>query len=218
MITAVMNPDELIEVVTPSFASQSPDGLAQAVNSRWTPSQLSPLLHHPTIGVRCVACYVLGLVGNRDDLPGLVKALRDTAPEVNSLADQALWSIWFRIGAPAAQLHFKRGLLAMDRDQTEIAITHFQNAQRADPTFAEAYHQCAIAQGILDQWERSEDNCTRTLQLMPDHFGALAGRGHCHAQLGDLHLAAIDYRNALQINPEMDAVTETLFYIDSHSL
>jgi tetratricopeptide (TPR) repeat protein len=218
MITAVTNPDELIEVVSPSIKRRSPDGLAKAINSRWSPRQLGPLLNHPSIGIRCVACYVLGLVGDHDDLPPLTRALRDAAPEVNGAADQALWSIWFRLGNAAAQPHFKRGLLAMDRDQSTLAVTHFISAQQADPTFAEAYHQCAIAQGMLEQWELSEFNCRKTLEIIPDHFGALAGLGHCRAQLGDLTDAAHYYRQALRINPEMDAVVETVFYIESHTL
>ena len=39
-------------------------------------------------------------------------------------------------------------------------------------------------------------------------FGAIAGQGHCYAQLGDLRRARECYRRALEVNPRMEGVAE----------
>ena len=49
-----------------------------------------------------------------------------------------------------------------------------------------------------------------TIELLPIHFGALAGLGHCHAQMGSLARAAESYRRALTVNPRMEGIAQVL--------
>jgi tetratricopeptide (TPR) repeat protein len=185
-----INSDEFLRVVSPALNSSSADELARRVGERWTPRQLCELLHSECPDVRKVTCVVLGLVGDESVTGCLAAALRDSEADVSELAEHALWSLWFRGGNEQAQRCFKRGLAAMERECHEEALLWFHDAREADPDFAEAYNQCGIAHYMLEQWESALADCRRTAELVPLHFGALAGQGHCYAQLGDLGAAA----------------------------
>jgi len=78
----------------------------------------------------------------------------------------------------------------MERQDLADAIEHFTLALEIDPRFAEAYNQRAIAQYLQEQFSQSIADCRRTIELMPCHFGAWAGLGHCHAHEGRLEKAA----------------------------
>ena len=202
--------DEFLQAVAPALDASSADELARRVGQRWTPQQVCGLLCHERPEVRKVACVVLGLVGAMAEARCLATALRDEDPKVNELAEQGMWSIFFRSGSDDATHHFKSGLAALERDDPREAAIHFHGAHVADPQFAEAYNQCAIAHYMLEEWDKSRRDCERAIELAPIHFGALAGLGHCHAQLGCFGKAAEFYRRALTVNPRMEGIATVL--------
>jgi tetratricopeptide (TPR) repeat protein len=141
-------------------------------------------------------------------LKPLSDQLKDPDPVVNEMAEHALWSIWFRSGCSQANQQLGRGAQAMDRRDMAHAIQHFTRAIELDPKFAEAYNQRAIAHYLLDQCDQSIADCRRTVELMPCHFGAWAGLGHCHAHEGRFSEALLCYQKALSINPHLECLVE----------
>ncbi len=129
---------------------------------------------------------------------------------VNQMAEHAIWSIWFRGGAEEANHQVCRGAKAIDRSEYDHAITHFNKALEISPHFPEAFNQRALAKYLLEQYEESLIDCKRAVELMPIHFGAWAGMGHCHAHLGHLPKAVESYEKALQINPHMSQIREAV--------
>ena len=210
MLIEPIDLQEFLTAVRPALDSASADELARCVDSRWTPQQLCGLLSHEAAEVRKVACVVLGLVGSMAEGRCLAAALRDEDAQVNQMAEQAIWSIFFRSGSDEAMRHFKLGLAAMERDQAADAAAHFHRAHQVDPKFAEAYNQCAIAHYMLEEWDQARRDCERAIELAPIHFGALAGLGHCHAQMGCFAKAAESYRRALTVNPRMEGIASVL--------
>jgi tetratricopeptide (TPR) repeat protein len=190
------------------------DDLARRVAERWTPQQLCGMFGDPSLDVRKLACVVLGLVGDGRVQDCLAKALRDEDAQINELAEHALWSIWFRGGTHEASRHFCRGMESMEKEDTVAASHHFQKAHEVDPKFAEAFNQCAIAHYLLEEYVEAIDDSRKALALVPHHFGAMAGMGHCHAQMGNFAEAGRCYRRALQINPRMHVVAAALRRID----
>src|SRR5690606_23566832 len=156
--------------------------------------------------VRRVAAVVLGLVGGSSIVPCLAKALRDADTQVNEMAEHSLWSIWFRSGSPEATRPFQEGVALMAVDSYDRAVQCFSRAVEIDPELAEAFNQCALAHYFLGQYARSLKDCCQVIKLMPLHFGAIAGMGHCYTQLGDMAMALRCYRRALHINPRMSAI------------
>lgn len=215
MLIESINSDEFLRVVGSAMVHATADELADRVEERWTAQQLCQLLHDESVDIRRTACMVLGLVGDDGVMACLTAALRDRDDQVSQLAEHALWSVWFRSGTCEAQCHFKRGMWSLEREDARDAVRWFHRAQRADPQFAEAYNQCAIAHYLLEEWDASFENCRRAVDLLPIHFGAWAGLGHCYAQAGNLAEAARLYRRALAVNPRMDTIACALHRIES---
>jgi tetratricopeptide (TPR) repeat protein len=167
------------------------------------------------VDVRRVAAVTLGMVGDMQVAGCLTRALRDEDEQVNQMAEYALWSIWFRAGDPKAVRPFCQGISALSAEAYTQAIEHFHQASIADPTFAEVYNQQGIAHYFLRQWPQSLANCAKAVRLVPAHFGAIAGMGHCYTQMGDLTNALQCYRRALSINPRMSAIEQAIVEVQN---
>ena len=50
----------------------------------------------------------------------------------------------------------------------------------------------------------------QAVRLLPSHFGAIAGLGHCFAELGELTLALRCYRRAKRINPQTEGLSDAI--------
>jgi tetratricopeptide (TPR) repeat protein len=215
MNSASIDSNEFIRIVRPALETSDPHQLAQTVSERWSAEDLCHLLRQGTLDARRVVCLTLGLVGDSDCVACLAAALRDRDDQVGELAEHALWSIWFRTGSAAAMPHFKRGVKAMDANHMSDAVVHFHEAVRLDPKFAEAFNQCAIAHYMLEEWSEALQDCLAVVDVIPLHFGAQSGMGHCYAQMGDMPAAARCYEHALTINPRMPAIASALSRIRS---
>lgn len=210
-----MNVCEFLEVVRPLLQAGEAEKLAQAIRYRWQPRQLAVLLRDSDCTVRRVAAVALGLIGDKSSTHSLARALHDQDKQVNEMAEHGLWSIWFRSGDPKAATPFRQGISQIASEQFENAIERFDQAISIDPEFSEAFNQCAMAHFFLSQWNESIHSYKRSLELMPMHFGAMAGLGHCYTELGDLKSALRYYRRAIVINPQMAAVVQAIEEIES---
>ncbi len=194
-------PDALLDAVAPALAAGDAEALAAAVRGRWSPRALCTMLGHGRAEVRRVAALVLGVVGERPVVGCLTRCLHDRDAQVRQLGEDALWSIWFRGGRPEAMADFGEGLANLGAEAYDDAVEAFARATRADPDFAEAYNQSAIAHYLAGRWHASRADAKRALARMPTHFGAMAGLGHCEAHLQRYRGAADCYRRALAIHP-----------------
>ncbi len=199
-----------LEAVRPGMEVGDADAVARAVTQRWRTSEVCQLLSDENVDARRVAAIVLGLVGDTSVVPCLTRALSDADEQVNEMAEHGLWTLWFRAGEASAMLPFRRGLEQLGQESYEQAAQSFREAVKADPHFAEAHNQCAIALYLLGRWEASLRHCCSAIELMPLHFGAIAGMGHCYAQRGDLTMALRCYRKALRLNPRMRAIAQAI--------
>ena len=159
--------------------------------------------------VRKVAALCLALVGKRCTIDKIAAQLKDPDPMVNQMAEHALWSIWFRCGSLPANKELCRGTKALNARNFDAAMEHFDRAIELDQDFAEAYNQRAIAHYLQEQFAESAEDAQKAAEKMPCHFGAWAGLGHCHLNLGNLHEALKCYEKALAINPHLDCLLQT---------
>jgi len=184
--------------------------MVELIRKRWDHKQIVQLFGCTDCDARKVAALAFGLVGGNCCLKKLVPLLADPDPVVAQMAEHAMWTVWFRSGTPDANHQVCRGTRALSRGDTEHAIEHFSRAIELDPEFAEAYHQRALAKLLLERFDDCIDDCRKAVELMPFHFGALAGLGHCHAHEGRLVPALKCYEKALAINPHLDDVRQTV--------
>jgi tetratricopeptide (TPR) repeat protein len=205
-----------LSVTQPPLQAGDPDALAAEVSRRWTPRQLCPLLGHQDAQVRRVVAVTLGFVGDRSVVGCLGRALHDPDELVTRMAEHGLWAIWFRLCSPAAAEAFQRGVCLLSEEQFKPALRELTASSAIDPDFAEAHNQIAIVHYLQGRYRRSIEHCHQTLSRMPNHFGALAGMGHCHAQLGEYRQAIHAYDRALAVHPRMPAIREALAQLRSN--
>jgi tetratricopeptide (TPR) repeat protein len=209
-----IDPDEFISSLRPSLSEGRVDEALERVRTRWTAGQIVSLLRDKSADVRKVAALALALVGEAGAVRPLAVALHDPDAMVAQVAEHALWSIWFRLGEPRAVGLVKCGNNHLHHGNYECAVEKFSQAIQEDPRFAEAYNQRAIANYLCDRFPEAMADCRAALALMPEHFGAMSGLGHCHAHLEDWREARHCYRLALAIHPRLEGIETSLKHID----
>jgi Flp pilus assembly protein TadD len=201
---------EFLNTFEPFVRAGNLAGAAECIGRSWCGGKLCAFLKHSTVDIRRAAAMALAMLGDKKAIDPLAAALHDTDIQVHALAEEALWAIWFRAGNNRACCYLKCGMSHLKHGNLDTATEKFNLAIQADPEFAEAYNQRAIAGYLAERYADSIADCRRVLELMPHHFGAMAGMGHCHAQLGNLSEAQSCYRQSLDINPRMDGIIAAL--------
>jgi tetratricopeptide (TPR) repeat protein len=209
MPTAI-EPASFVSRVRPLLETNNVSGLVETLHQNYSCGQIARLVNQCDCDARKVGLLCLAMVGGRDCIDTVVPQLANPDPVINQMAEHALWSIWFRLGTPQANAELGRGCRAMSARNLACAMEHFDRAIEFDRSFAEAYNQRAIARFLLDEFEESIADCRKAVRLMPSHFGALAGMGHCFLHLGQMSHALRAYERALAVNPHLSGVRATV--------
>jgi tetratricopeptide (TPR) repeat protein len=72
-----------------------------------------------------------------------------------------------------------------------------------DPTWAEAWNKRATVYYMIGEFEKSQNDINKVLNLEKRHFGALAGQGLVNIQLKNYEKAILSYQMAEKIYPTM---------------
>jgi len=191
----------LIDYYETFLRDQDVDSFRQHVSARYTEGTLGRLLETGTTQARRGAVLSLGLFGSFESNAVVARALRDSDPTVRSLADNALWAIWFRADTPENNEALERVRELISRRRIEQAVEAATQLIARAPRFAEAYNQRAIALFLQQNHEESAADCRRVLERNPYHFGALSGLGQCQLRLGQRRDALNTFRRALKLQP-----------------
>jgi tetratricopeptide (TPR) repeat protein len=113
-------------------------------------------------------------------------------------------------GSDTADLLMSWALLAMEREEYPLALDVLDQVILIKPDFAEGWNKRATVYFLLDDYAASLADIRQTLALEPRHFGALAGLGMILESTGHEDRAMEVFRRALEINPQMEKVRETL--------
>jgi len=174
---------------------------------RYTEPTLQRLLDSGNSPTRRAAVLALGLVGTMASNHHVAAQLHDDDRTVRGLAVDTLWAIWFRADSEANNQELQRLMQLRDADE---ALEGLGALLRKAPSFAEAYNQRAIVYFRKKEFQKSIADCEKVVQLNPYHFGAYAGMAQCHLNLNKPRAALKAFRNALQINPNMDGVEDAI--------
>jgi tetratricopeptide (TPR) repeat protein len=208
--STAIDPCRFVQSVTPLLESKDLEGLLCHLKQNYTPDQITSLLSCPDCDARKVAALALSLVGRSCCIPAVAERLKDPDAMTNQMAEHALWSIWFRCGSPAANDELARGTQCLSDRKFDCAFKHFGRAIELSPDFAEAYNQRAIANYLQEKFADSLIDCHQAVRLMPCHFGAWAGLGHCYAHLNQPREAIKAYEKALGLNPHLDCIKQAV--------
>lgn len=187
----------------------------ELITDQWPTTELCTFASSRDIEVSALAIDALAFCGDKSAIGKLECLLRKPRSDIHRRAENALWSIWFRSGSHQAIGHLKGGSKHLEHENYLTAINQFSLAFNADPAFSEALNQRAIAYYLSSRFQEAIDDCLQVVALMPPHFGALAGMGHCYAQQGLFHAARSAYCRALAVYPYMDGVRESLSDVEA---
>lgn len=138
------------------------------------------------------------------ELDKLFLELKKNIPSLSSRIAQQIWTLWST--HPSDQkltsLLDEGSRLVQDR-QLKRAINVFSEAIELDPSWAEAWNKRATVFYLLGNFEDSQKDIDKVLELESRHFGALAGQGLVNIQLKNYEKAISSYEKALKIYPSM---------------
>jgi tetratricopeptide (TPR) repeat protein len=205
-----IQPDEFVTVMSPLLERRDVHATICTIHRMWTMSQVVELLDTDHLDAKKVAALVLSLIGTDSCLDALARQLKHPDRCLSQMAEHAMWSIWVQVGSEPAKCQFARASMAASNRDLDSAISYFTKAIALDPDFAEAYNQRAMIYYLQERFEESLNDCIAATKLMPLHFGAFAGAGHCHACLGNTAAAIAFYERAKAINPHLECVDDLI--------
>jgi tetratricopeptide (TPR) repeat protein len=149
-------------------------------------------------------------------LARLFVALRSTqSPGWAQFLEQSIQTIWTESTDPETNRLMEQGLTAMAADETQAALTAFNEVVTRQPNYAEGWNKRATAEYLLNDFDHSIADIQRTLQLEPRHFGALTGLGEVYMAQGNKAAAIKAFDAALAIDPHLDDVKERVDRLQS---
>jgi tetratricopeptide (TPR) repeat protein len=203
----------LAELYEQFLADRDHAAYIHRVVQRYQVCTLERLVLHTSRYVRRAAVLALGAVGEFSSNVVLGHALVDKDRGVRTLAEQSIRSVWCRDGSWSHQQQLTRIIALNSAGKHEAARLAASRLLEENPRFAEAWNQRAIANFGMGRFFESIADCRNALRLNPFHFGAAAGMGQCHIQLGDHAMALDTLRHALKINPSMEGVRANVIYL-----
>lgn len=205
-----IDPEQFVSLVRKPLEERNTGKLAQLLHEHWTDQEIGSLLDSGHTDARKLAALALGLIGDVHCVTALANQLRDGDPMVNQMAEHALWTIWFRAGKCAAHQCVLEGTRRLNHRNYAEAELSFCQAIELDPVYAEAYNQRSLTRYLMENYRLSVEDAQKTVQLMPMHFGAWSGMGHCYAHMGQRSRALDAYRRAVAINPYLSCIRQII--------
>ncbi len=135
------------------------------------------------------------------------------AGEVGGAAEpivQKIWGLWSASDSPTAEVLLQQAQKAMDAGAPAEAMSILDRLIGANPDFAEAWNKRATLYYMMKRDDLSLKDIEKVLDLEPRHFGALAGRGMIYQRQKKYGAALAAFREALGVNPAMDAVRQAI--------
>ena len=96
-----------------------------------------------------------------------------------------------------------KGILVVN--SLEKAIEIFTDVIDLDPSWAEAWNKRATVYYMIGEFEKSQADINKVLELESRHFGALAGQGLVNIELKNYEKAIKSYQQAQEIYPSMQS-------------
>ena len=137
-------------------------------------------------------------------LDKLFHELKKNIPSLSPGIAEQIWMLWSThpTDQKLTSLLDEGSRLVQDQ-QLNKAIVVFTEAIELDPNWAEAWNKRATVLYMIGEFQKSQDDIDKVLELEERHFGALAGQGLVNIQLKNYEKAIMSYQKAQQIYPSM---------------
>ena len=139
-----------------------------------------------------------------EQLNKLFDDLKISSESSSFLIEQKIWKLWStHPNDEKLTILLAEGSAAVNNNQLTEAINIFTKVIELDPNWAEAWNKRATVFYLVGQFQKSQDDIDKVLNLEKRHFGALAGQGLVNIQLKNFEKAIKSYQKALEIYPSM---------------
>ena len=146
------------------------------------------------------------------DLFKQLHAARD--PVTAAPIEAAIWRLWVHHDNGRFQSLMDRGIDQLNSGNLQGALATYTELVKQAPDYAEAWNKRATVYYLLENYDASEKDIQKTLQLEPFHFGALSGRGLVKLGQRDLVGARNAYHAVLEVYPAMDGIKREIEQLD----
>ena len=120
--------------------------------------------------------------------------------------EQKIWEIWTTHPTDEKlTLKLSKGTNLMQGNTLSESIEIFSDLIELDPNWAEAWNKRATALYLIGDYEGSQKDIDKVLELENRHFGALAGQGLVNIKLENYEKAIKSYERAQEIYPAMQS-------------
>ena len=120
--------------------------------------------------------------------------------------EQKIWEIWTTHPTDEKlTLKLSKGTNLMQSNTLSESIEIFSDLIELDPNWAEAWNKRATALYLIGDYEGSQKDIDKVLELENRHFGALAGQGLVNIKLENYEKAIESYKRAQEIYPAMQS-------------
>ena len=120
--------------------------------------------------------------------------------------EQKIWELWSTHPSDKnLTTMLAEGSNLVNKQKFDQAIVVFSKVIDLDPKWAEAWNKRATVLYMVGEFQKSQDDIDKVLELEERHFGALAGQGLVNIQLENYDKAIMSYKKAQQIYPKMKA-------------
>ena len=139
-----------------------------------------------------------------DELDKLFLELKKDIPSLSPRIAQQIWMLWSTHPTDQKLTSIlDEGSRLVQDQQYNRAIDVFTEAIKLDPTWAEAWNKRATVFYMVGEFQKSQDDIDKVLELEERHFGALAGQGMVNIQLKNYDKAKRSYQKAQEIYPAL---------------
>ena len=134
----------------------------------------------------------------------LFNELKVNKAKVAAIVEQEIWSLWSTHPTDEKlTARLEEGSMFIRNQQPKKARQIFTEVIKLDENWAEAWNKRATVLYMLGEFQKSQDDIDKVLELEPRHFGALAGQGLVNIQLKNFEKAIRSYKQAQEICPSM---------------
>ena len=139
-------------------------------------------------------------------LDKLFYELKKNIPSLSPGIAKQIWTLWSTHPTDQKLTSILDEGSRLVQDQKLIsAIDVFTEVIEMDPSWAEAWNKRATVFYMIGEFQKSQDDIDKVLELEKRHFGALAGQGLVNIQLKNYEKAILSYKKAQEIYPSMQS-------------
>ena len=140
----------------------------------------------------------------KEQLDKLFKELKINNSILTFEVEQKIWKIWSTHPEKNnLTIMLSEGSNLVKNNQLNEAVKIFSKVIELDPDWAEAWNKRATVLYLLGEFQKSQNDIDKVLELEERHFGALAGQGLVNIQLRNYEKAIRSYEKAKKIYPTM---------------